>query len=389
VRILYVSHTAVVSGAELSLLDLLGALPPSVQPLLATPAGPLQALAEERGIATTEIRGTAGSLRIHPVHTPRALLQMTRAAWQVRRAAARHRAEVIHANSIRAGIVLAFSYLRSAPTIVHVRDCLPPGRASTAVLRLIAASATTIVANSRYTAESVTAAVPGARVQVVHNPVDLERFDPGKIDRASARARLGDSGAADVLLGVVAQLSPWKGQDTAIEALGVLREEGLDARLLLVGSAKFVDRATRFDNSDYVARLRQLASRIGVAERVEWLGERTDIPQIVRALDVLLLPSWEEPFGRTLIEAMALEVPVVATTVGGPREIVHDGREGRLAPPREARMWASAIAGIVRSADGGRAMGRAGRRTVEQQFTSEHHVRAMLAIYEALLSAGR
>ena len=61
------------------------------------------------------------------------------------------------------------------------------------------------------------------------------------------------------------------------------------------------------------------------------------MPELVRALDVLLLPSWEEPFGRALIEAMALGVPVVATDVGGPREIIEDGREGYLLPPREPR----------------------------------------------------
>ena len=174
VRVLYVSHTATVSGAERSLLDLLGALPEHVEPLLATPPGRLRELAQRQGIATTAIAGTAGSLRVHPLHTPRALLEMTAAAWQVRRAAARHRADVVHANSIRAGIVLALARMRARPTIVHVRDCLPPGRLSTATLRLIGATATAIVANSRYTAASVLAAAPAARVQVVHNPVDLD-----------------------------------------------------------------------------------------------------------------------------------------------------------------------------------------------------------------------
>ncbi len=125
-----------------------------------------------------------------------------------------------------------------------------------------------------------------------------------------------------MLLGVVAQLSPWKGQDTAIEALRILREQGVDAHLLLIGSAKFVARATRFDNEAYVAGLRARVARADLEDRVSWLGEREDVPELVRALDVLLLPSREEPFGRALIEAMALGVPVLATEVGGPPEIV-------------------------------------------------------------------
>jgi glycosyltransferase involved in cell wall biosynthesis len=386
-RVLYVSHTAVVSGAERSLLDLLGALPDTVRPLLATPPGQLQTLAQQRGIATTTIAGTAGSLRVHPLHTPRALVEMAVAAWQVRRAAASHRADVVHANSIRAGIVLAFARLRRTPTIVHVRDCLPPGATSKVTLRLVAATATTVIANSHYTADSVRAAAPGARVDVVHNPVDLARFDPDAIDRADARARLGAAGGRDLLLGVVGQLSPWKGQDTAIEALGLLCREGLDAHLLLVGSAKFVARSTRFDNNDYVARLQALVERDGLEDRVSWLGEREDVPEIIRALDVLLLPSWEEPFGRAVVEAMAMGVPVVATGVGGPCEIMQDGREGYLREPRNAPAWAHAVRLLADSPALASEMGRAGRRRAERSFTLQQHVTSVLKVYERATAA--
>jgi glycosyltransferase involved in cell wall biosynthesis len=386
-RVLYVSHTAVVSGAERSLLDLLGGLGGDVQPLLAAPPGQLSQLAERRGIATTTIRATAGSLRMHPLHTPRAVLEMALAAWQVRRAAARHGAEIVHANSIRAGIVLAFARLRATPTIVHVRDCLPPGRVSTATLRLVAASATRVLANSHYTAASVRAAAPGARIDVVHNPVDLVRFDPQAIDRAAARAQIGEPAAPGrLLLGVVAQLSPWKGQDTAIEALGRLVGQDVDAHLLLVGAAKFVARSTRFDNEHYVAGLHALVAREGLEDRVSWLGEREDVPELIRAMDVLLLPSWEEPFGRALIEAMALGVPVIATEVGGPREIVEQGRQGYLVAPRRADAWAEAIERVAHSDDAGAGLGRAGRERVAEMFTIERHVRATLDLYERVIA---
>jgi glycosyltransferase involved in cell wall biosynthesis len=312
---------------------------------------------------------------------------MAIAAFEVRRAAARHAAELVHANSIRAGIVLALASMRRKPTIVHVRDCLPPGRASKATLRLLASSATTMLANSRYTAASVRAMAPRARLEVVYNAVDLERFDPHRIDRAAARRRLGESEAGPALLGVVAQISPWKGQETAIEALQLLRAAGTDAKLLLVGGAKFVSAATRYDNEAYLARLHALVADAGLKDSVAWLGEREDVPEIVRALDVLLLPSWEEPFGRAVLEALALEVPVVATAVGGPCEVIEDGREGYLVAPREPHAWADAVARVLASPDRGAAMGRAGRRRVEREFTFSQQARRLLEIYRS--AAGR
>jgi glycosyltransferase involved in cell wall biosynthesis len=380
-RVLYVNHTSEVSGAEHSLLSLLARLPNTVQPLLATPRGRLMEAGQRLGIPTTAIAGTAGSLRLHPLHTPRALAEMAIAAAQVRRAARGHEAEVVHANSIRAGIVVGLAR-PSAASIAHVRDCLPAGLVSSATLRLIATTATTVVANSRYTAQSVSAAAPHARLEVVHNPVDLERWDAARLDRAEARARLGVAGARTLLLGVVAQLSPWKGQDTAIEALKLVSEQGVDAQLLLIGSAKFRARATRFDNEGYVAQLRARVVEAGLQDRVSWLGEREDVPELLSALDILLLPSWEEPFGRALIEAMALGVPVIATNVGGPPEILDEGREGLLLPPREPRAWAQAISGLAQSSERRREMGRAGRRRVEQAFTAGHHVAAMCEVYE-------
>ena len=387
-NVLYVNHTGVISGGEHSLLSLLAGLPPDVVPLVASPRGRLTEAVRVLGVPTTAITGTAGSLRLHPLHTPQALAELSLAAMQVRRAANRHRAQVVHANSIRAGIVLALARPRAA-RIVHVRDCLPPGAVSSATLRLIAATATTVIANSQYTADSVRAVAPRAQLEVLHNPVEIERFDPARIDRERARAALGEAGRRAVLLGVVGQLSPWKGQDTAIRALALLCEQGVDAHLLLIGSAKFVARATRFDNRRYLEGLHELVAAAGLQQRVSWLGERDDVPELVRALDVLLLPSWEEPFGRALIEAMALEVPVIATNVGGPSEIVRDGREGYLAPPREPQAWAQAIRRIIERPDRGRQLGRAGRELVLQEFTVTHHVAATIATYQRAIALAK
>jgi glycosyltransferase involved in cell wall biosynthesis len=380
-RVLYVNHTAEVSGSERSLLSLLAALPPSVQARAACPPGRLAQEVEALGVPVTQIAGTAGSLRLHPTHTPRALAEMSLAALQVHRAARRHDAEVVHANSIRAGIELGLARVSPAASVVHVRDCLPPGRATAATMRLIAATATTVVANSHYTAASARRWAPAARLEVVHPGIDITRFDPARIDRAAARARIGVAGTR-ALLGIVAQLTPWKGQDTAIEALRLLRAQGLNAHLLLIGSAKFVATSTRFDNEGYVARLRRQIADAGLEGRVSWLGEREDVPELMRALDALLLPSHEEPFGRSLLEAMALEVPVLATNVGGPPELIRDGSEGYLLPPLDPAAWAQAARRVIETPEHGRELGRAGRRRIAEAFDIPRHVEAILAVYE-------
>ncbi len=380
-RILYVSHTAEVSGGERSLLDLLRALRASVQARVATPHGRLEQELGALPVATSPIAGTSGSLRPHPVHTPVTIAQLALSAVQVRRAARHHRAELLHANSIRAGIIVGLARARGQATVVHVRDCLPESPLSTVTLRMIGRTASTVVANSSYTAASVLRAAPGARVDVVHNAVDSVRFDPAVVDRAAVRAGLTGVGEGVLLLGVVAQLTPWKGQDTAIRALAMAREQGVDAHLVLIGSTKFLARATRFDNEAYARGLRDLARELGVAERVSWLGEREDVVELIGALDLLLAPSWEEPFGRAVLEGMALEVPVIATNVGGPAEIIRDGREGVLLPPREPALWARAIAEL--SADPARRarIGSAGRMRAQQDFSMASHVAAMMDVY--------
>jgi glycosyltransferase involved in cell wall biosynthesis len=388
-RILYSNHTATVSGSERSLLILLEHLPAGVQALVACPPGRLAEEVARLGVDVAPIAATDGSLRVHPAHTSRAIGEISLAALQLSRLARRHRAEIVHANSIRAGIEVGLARLGGAAAVVSVRDCLPPGLLTSAAMRLIADTASTVVANSHYTAGRVRAQAPRAPLEVVHPAIDVDVFDPRRFDGAAARAALGRPGRARVLLGVVAQLSPWKGQETAVRTVALLRAQGVDAHLLLVGSAKFVARSTRFDNRAYVAGLHTLVAELGVGEHVSWLGERDDVPELLCAIDVLLLPSHEEPFGRAMLEALALEVPLVATSVGGPRELIRDGHEGYLADPHDPAAWARAIRRVTEQPGHGRELGRAGRRRVAADFGARAHVAEVLAMYERVLAGRR
>jgi glycosyltransferase involved in cell wall biosynthesis len=385
-RVLYVNHTSKISGAERSLLDLVRALPREIRGEVACPEGDLARRLRECHIPVHRIPGTDGSLKLHWRYTPQALAEMGRAARDIRQLARTTHADVVHANSIRAGIVCCVGHRARTgpPVLVHVRDRLPTGCVSRASLALIGRRADRLVANSSYTAAGLPR-FAAAKTHVVANPVDLERFRPDTITREEARRRLGIEDTLPVLA-LVAQITPWKGQEEAIHALGLLRKTGRDARLLIVGDAKFSSSATRYDNVAFQRSLSQIVNQLGLSDRVSFTGEREDIPIVLRAIDVLLVPSWQEPFGRTVIEGMAMGLPVIATDVGGPSEIISSGIDGLLMAPRQPALWAEGIAQLL---DDPALRARIGTRARERAhaYGVASHVDAVLSIYAAVYSA--
>jgi glycosyltransferase involved in cell wall biosynthesis len=300
----------------------------------------------------------------------------------VRSAARRIGADLVHANSTRAGLAA----VAAPPAVVHVRDRLPAGFLSDITLRALSSRSRVLIANSRYTASRLPRG--GAEVRVIANPVDLERFNPDLVDPDVARTSLGID-EADCVLAVVGQITPWKGQDLAIRVAGELSGSEPVVRLLIVGSPKFTSRATRLDNPAYQAELQGLADALELGDRVRFMGEREDIPEILAASDIVLVPSWEEPFGRAIIEAMAMGVPVIATDTGGPSEIIDDGDDGLLLPPRRHEPWADAVRGLIAQPERLVEIGRRGREKAAARFGVERHVEAVLQAYEAALRPAR
>jgi glycosyltransferase involved in cell wall biosynthesis len=387
-RVLYVNHTATIGGGERSLLDLLSALPEDVSPALACPGGDLAAAARQLGVAVAAIPAVAPSFRLHPVQTAHGIASLVRAAAALRRAARRHRVDLVHANSIRAGLVAApLARLGGPPVVVHIRDCLPPGTLAALTRRAIRSGAAFVIANSSYTGRSFAQNGTSTFLRVVHNGLDLTVFDPARIDRTFARERLG-LGPDEQALGVVAQITPWKAQDDAIRTLAILRQRVPQARLLIVGEPTFSRGTETFDNRAFERSLHALVAELRLYGAVAFLGGRSDVPEILRALDLLFVPSWEEPFGRSVVEAMAMETPVIATSVGGPVEIVRDGVEGLLVPPRQPARWAEAAASLLEAPERLRAMGVAGRQTAIARFGRDVHARAVVAVYREALAGG-
>ena len=388
VKILIVEFSSVMSGAERSLLELVQGLRADHMVTVACPAGPLADRVAELGVPVIAIPASQLTFRLHPRHTVRGIVGMARAAHRLRELVKTERPDVVHANSIRAGMLAIVGARGVSPTVVHCRDALPRGLVGAGVRRVVLGGADHVIAISRHVATSFGGAGWQDRpITVIDNAVDLGHFDPSVLSRVTCRSALGIE-TNELVLSVIAQITPWKGQDLAIRTLGELRRRDHDARLLVVGEAKFVGAATRHDNVAYERELHALVSSLALDEHVVFLGERPDPERILGATDVLLVPSTEEPFGRTIIEAMAMGVPVAATSVGGPPEILGDGRGGRVVRGRDVAVWADCVEELaaVWSQD----LRATARAAAAARFSREHHTDAVLSVYGAAAArAGR
>jgi glycosyltransferase involved in cell wall biosynthesis len=362
------------------MLDLLSHLGGQIDAHYAGPPGPMMDAVCSLGIAASELRGTTGSLRINR-DTPSAVSDLARDGLKVAQIARRVGADVVMANSLRAGLmgVVAERVPGCPPHVVHIHDVLPDGRATAAINGLVRRGTTHAIANSRYTARHF-AAEAGA-VDAVYNPIDLERFDPDGLDRRQARVD-ANLPADRPLVGLVAQITPWKGQIDAIRAHALVRRASPRALLLLGGTAKFLTPGTRYDNRAYLEDLQAAAEQVEGGDSVRFLGERDDMPRLLRALDVLVMPSWEEPFGRVAVEAMAMGTAVVVTSVGGPPEYVEHGVTGMLAPPRQPEALAREIAGLLGDDDLRQRIGDAARRAVRPRFGVDRYRERVLDAFE-------
>lgn len=206
-----------------------------------------------------------------------------------------------------------------------------------------------------------------ARVALVPNGIALGA-PPGPRDRLEARRRLA-LGQDDLAVGVVARLWPVKGVDVLLHALALLAPRLPRLRCLVFG------------DGPEAPRLERLAAGLGVAGRLTFAGHRTDVRELLPALDVACLPSLSEAYPLAAMEAMAAAVPVVASACGGLPELVSSGRDGLLVPPGDARALAAAIAGLLADPALRGRMGAAGRTRAERAFGVERTV----AGYEALI----
>jgi glycosyltransferase involved in cell wall biosynthesis len=326
------------------------------------------------------------SLRLTPLSILSGFWDLMSSAASIRLHAARGSVNVIHANSTRSGLMAVLASLWGGPpVIVHIHDALPDGRISWLVRRVLLARSSGLVAISSYTHKRFIGDVQATKqpFPILYNPIDVDRFDPSMVSRVQARRQL-DLDPDVPLLGIVGQITPWKGHDTAIRALAEVRHVHPNVCLLVVGETKFVDRSTRFDNAGFKHELRELSEELNLEHAVTFLGERADVPLIMRALDVLLMPSWAEPLGRSMLEGMCVATPVVATRIGGPSEVIRHGETGVLADPHSPHEWAEAILSLLADPAAAAEMASAAREVVVRCFDRQAYAESIVLMYQEI-----
>lgn len=217
------------------------------------------------------------------------------------------------------------------------------------------------------------------RLTVIPNGIDSERF---RVPRSgeSVRRELGIPLRAPVV-GVLSRLMKTKGLEYFIQAAALIAARVPDVRFLIVGDTKV--------KQEYREELKRLTIKLGLQNRVVFAGFRLDVPELLAALSISVLPSLGEGLSNSLLESMAAGLPVVATRVGGNPEIVEDGVNGLLVEPADAEALARAICQLLENRTLAKNLGQAGRRLVFTRYSIEQAVATTERLYHSLLLHAR
>lgn len=330
--------------------------------------GPFRARLETRGVRTVVLHEAASLQRVKResrlpgAGAVRAVLGTARAVARLARDY-----DVLYANSQKAFIVAcASAAFARKPVLWHLHDILDPdvfSRINIGIDVFLANHvATRVIANSQATANALRArGGTRARVDVVYNGIDPAAYDAvTDAEVAAVRASLG-VGSAPVL-GLFGRIAPWKGQEVAVRAMALLSDRP-DVQLVIVGDALFGEES-------YAAEVRALVAKFGLGARVHFLGFRSDVPVLMRAVEVLVHTSTApEPFGRVIAEGMLAERPVIATAGGGASEIVKANVTAWQVPPGDPAALAGAIREVLANPVRAREIAAAGRADALARFT--------------------
>jgi len=374
--VLYLNHSAQMSGAEASLRSLLWGLRRAdapIDPLIALPGeGPLTALLRDEGFSVTlaPLRRLARPRGL--IDTMASLLHVLQTAPHICRLATGANARLIHSNSTTAHIVGGLAGEKThKPALWHCRDLVSlakiGGQLGDKAARVVAISECVRAALERD-------GVARDKISVVLNGLDPDEWRPRP--RSVVRELLAIPREAFVF-GMVGQMVPWKNHVAFIEAAAqIAADDGASrTRFVVVGGDLWNEQDA------YFKELRALVKTRGLAAQFNFVPNQSDGADALAALDCLVHPALDEPFGRVLIEAMAMQLPVIAINRNGPLEIIQHEHDGLLIEPDQL---AATMHFVLNDADLRAHLSQNARAAIENRFHIADHARKMLAIYNDL-----
>ena len=269
-------------------------------------------------------------------------------------------------DSLLAGIAGRLSVKK--PAVVRTRHLALPITSKFTYTML----ANKIVTVSEYVREYlISEGISSSKIAAVHTCVDLNRFDPEKA-KDSLRTELGLADGTPVV-GTVSILRRKKGHHILLDAIPAILKEVPETVFVFAGNGP--------QEENIVNKIYDL----GLKGKVFMLGLRDDIPDVLKSIDLFVLPTLQEALGTSFIEAMAMGKPVIGADVGGVGEVIKDGINGYLVKPNDPSGLARAIIKVLQADDRGRMMGIEGKKMARQNFSSERMCEEMHSFYLSLL----
>jgi glycosyltransferase involved in cell wall biosynthesis len=300
-----------------------------------------------------------------------------RAVFRLREIMKRHRIEIVNTHKPKPHtLALLAAITAQVPVVVATRRVSFPLRRHPFRWAKWVAGVDKIIAVARSVEESlIRSGVPAEKVVTIYGAIDLNRFRPAAPDPA-LQAELGIE-EGTWIVGKVADYRPWKGYGVYLEAASMVLKEEPRVRFLAIGG-----------KSDYFNEMQAQARRLSIENQVTFTGFRDDVERFYPLMNVSVNCSTAgEGLPGVLRESLAMEVPVVATDVGGNREVVIDDQTGRLIPPNDPGALARAILDLLSDRETALRLGRKGRSFVEHNFSVETMVAGTEALYQTLVAA--
>lgn len=384
-RILFVHSSNEFYGSDVVLWQLVSGLDRQrFEPIVVLPSdvpyeGKLSAVLRQAGILHYCIK--MGVIRRRYFNLPGLvcyLTYLTYGVWQLGHLVKRHQIDLVHSNTsaVLGGALVARLY--GLPHVWHVHEILEkPAWLGRLIYSFILANSTQVVAISQAVARCIGERGSQPAIQVIWDGIDCTIFNP-QIDSQTFRDRwrVQDS---EIVVGVVGRISHWKGQELFLKAASQAAAVFPRLFFVIVGDPPPGDEAR-------LSGLQAQARQLGLANKVRFVPFTSSVPQVMRALDILVLPSTlPEPLGLVVLEAMASERPVIAAAHGGPLETVEPGETGLLFPPRDVGALTEAMINLAGDPERRKDMGRKGRQRVLDHFSLERFNQRFVCLYTDLI----